>query len=231
MSKWLASVKSLEEAKALNHVLPDILDMKNPNEGALGALPTSVVADVVKWVNGRCLTSATIGDLPMQAQSIGEAMLEMEKTGVDYIKVGLFAGPRLGKCVVDLEATISTLKSPVIGVMFADQPVNLSLIPTIKASGFAGVMVDTAKKNGMGLLDHWPETALHTFVQRMRAHDLMCGLAGALKISDIDALTTLEADYLGFRSALCAGHQREQALEPSLAAQIQQACHQFGLAS
>ncbi|RLA00090.1 MAG: hypothetical protein DRQ42_06280, partial [Gammaproteobacteria bacterium] len=38
MSKWLASVQSLEEAQTLLPVLPDILDMKNPAEGALGAL-------------------------------------------------------------------------------------------------------------------------------------------------------------------------------------------------
>ena len=67
MTKWLASIQSLDEAKALIPTLPDILDIKNPSEGALGALNVVSVASIVDLIANRCLTSATIGDLPMQA--------------------------------------------------------------------------------------------------------------------------------------------------------------------
>ena len=38
MTKWLASVQSVDEARTVLPILPDILDMKNPSLGALGAL-------------------------------------------------------------------------------------------------------------------------------------------------------------------------------------------------
>jgi uncharacterized protein (UPF0264 family) len=91
MTKWLASVQSLNEAQALTACLPDILDLKNPGSGALGALPHATVSAVVKWLAGRCLSSATVGDLPMQTETIADALKAMAETGVDYVKVGLFA--------------------------------------------------------------------------------------------------------------------------------------------
>ena len=81
MSKWLASVQSLEEAQALADCLPDILDLKNPAAGALGALSLDTVSDIVNWASGRCLVSATVGDLPMQAGIIADAVQRMAACG------------------------------------------------------------------------------------------------------------------------------------------------------
>jgi uncharacterized protein (UPF0264 family) len=47
MSKWLASIQSLEEAQTLLEVLPDILDIKKPSKGALGALSIEKVTENV----------------------------------------------------------------------------------------------------------------------------------------------------------------------------------------
>ncbi len=74
MTKWLASVQSIEEAKTLIPSLPDILDIKNPLEGALGALDITTVASIVGLVSKQCQTSATIGDLPMKAELINLAV-------------------------------------------------------------------------------------------------------------------------------------------------------------
>ncbi|NIQ14333.1 MAG: hypothetical protein GTO02_07985, partial [Candidatus Dadabacteria bacterium] len=73
MSLFLASVTNLEEAKQVLAADADIIDLKNPAEGALGAVDYSVVTEVVNYVNNQCLVSATIGDLPMQAGLIENA--------------------------------------------------------------------------------------------------------------------------------------------------------------
>src|SRR5690554_6747524 len=99
MTRWLASVQSLQEAQSLSAQLPDILDMKNPATGALGKLDESIVSAIVDWVNGRCLTSATIGDLPMRADLIADGLRSMAATGVDYLKIGLFEHEALGDCM------------------------------------------------------------------------------------------------------------------------------------
>ncbi|MTI63020.1 (5-formylfuran-3-yl)methyl phosphate synthase [Methylophaga sp.] len=231
MTKWLASVQSLEEAKALSQTLPDILDLKDPASGALGALPLTTVQSVVQWVNGRCQTSATVGDLVMQSDVITEAVKAMAATGVDYVKVGLFAQPMLEACLARLHEALIELETPVIAVLFADQPGDISLVSKIKRAGFSGVMVDTASKNGLRLLDHWSTTELNDFISASREHQLLCGLAGALAIEDIATLEPLGADYLGFRSALCERRQRTLSLQPARALAIQERMQSYGLAS
>lgn len=231
MTKWLASVQSLEEAKALSLALPDILDLKNPAAGALGALSIEAVTEIVDWVAGRCLTSATVGDLEMQAGIIAGAVKAMAATDVDYIKVGLFADPQLAVCLDSLKEKLADIDKPVIAVLFADQPLDLSLLPAVKQAGFSGVMVDTATKNGQGLLEHWSVATVNAFINQARELGLLCGLAGALRIEDIDTLEPLGADYLGFRSALCDKQQRTSTLQAVRARAIQQRLHHFGLAS
>lgn len=223
MSKWLASVQSLEEAETLLPVLPDILDMKNPSQGALGALSVAIVSEIVTMIDGRCKTSATIGDLPMQAELIKPAIIQMASSGVDYVKIGLFADDNLQHCIIELADTLKKLSTPVIAVIFADSSPNEDYLPLLKASGFHGVMVDTALKNGQHLLEHWDLLTLERFVATAKQHNLLCGLAGALRLEDITVLSHLAADYLGFRSALCMQRQRTTGLQIALAKQVQQA--------
>lgn len=223
MSKWLASIQSLEEADILLPVLPDILDMKNPSQGALGALSVATVSEIVTMINGRCQTSATIGDLAMEAEVIKSAMIKMASSGVNYVKIGLFPDDKLQTCLIELADTVKKLSTPVIAVIFADQSPTQDYLPLLKATGFYGVMVDTAIKNGQHLLDHWDLVKLEAFVSEAKKHNLLCGLAGALRHQDIKALSALTPDYLGFRSALCVQRQRTSALQLNLAKQIQQA--------
>lgn len=221
MSKWLASVQSLQEAQTLLPVLPDILDMKNPSQGALGALNTDIVSQIVMMINGRCQTSATIGDLPMQAAPIKQAITEMATSGVDYVKIGIFPDANLARCISQLSITVKQLSVPVIAVLFADNMPDIDCVPLLKNAGFEGVMIDTAFKNGQHLQDHWNQTRLQTFVASAKKYKMLCGLAGALRVEDIETLKPIGADYLGFRSALCLRRQRTSTLEIDLAKQIQ----------
>jgi (5-formylfuran-3-yl)methyl phosphate synthase len=173
-------------------------------------------------IGGRCLTSATIGDLPMQAEIIKLATINMASSGVDYVKIGLFPDDNLEQCIIELAETVKNLSTPVIAVMFADTPPAEDCLHLLKTSGFQGVMVDTAIKNGQHLLDHWNLIKLEQFVRAAKQQNL-CGLAGALRLEDISVLRPLAADYLGFRSALCRQRQRTTHLQIDLAIQLQHA--------
>ena len=223
MTKWLASVQSFEEAQALIPALPDILDIKNPSQGALGALDIITVASIVRLVAKNCQTSATIGDLSMQAGLINPAMVEMAASGVDYVKVGVFPDQNLMGCLEGMAKTLEQLSVPVIAVLFVDKMPSQDVMSQLKQSGFKGVMVDTAIKDGRHLLDHWDADQLSDFINEANHYDLLCGLAGALRYEDIAELQFLGADYLGFRSALCQNRERTGLLQAHLAVQIQQA--------
>ncbi len=217
MTRMLASVTSLHEARVAVAAGADILDLKDPKRGALGALGPETIAQVVAAVGGLCPTSATVGDLPLEPGRIRRAVREVAGTGVDYVKVGLFAGSRQAACVAGLApmctAGTQAAGTQVVIVLFADLRPDFALLPLIAESGCAGVMLDTADKAGGGLRRHLDARRLEDFVEGARELGLLSGLAGSLGLADVPALLALRPDYLGFRGALCAGSTRTRALD------------------
>lgn len=212
MTLMLASVTGKAEAElALAHGA-DIVDLKDPASGALGALDPAVVREVVAAVGGRRPVSAVTGDLTMQADAVAAAARGMAETGVDYVKVGLFPGEGRAACIRALAPVARQTR--LIGVLFADRDPDLDLVPLLHETGFAGAMLDTAGKGGGRLLAHADAARLGAFVRACRTHALMTGLAGSLEAPDVPRLLLLVPDFLGFRGALCAAHDRTAALDP-----------------
>jgi FolB domain-containing protein len=212
MTLFLASVSGSDEAEiALAHGA-DIIDMKDPANGALAALPPEVVQAAVASIGGRRPVSAVAGDCSMEPDVLRGAVEATAATGVDYVKVGLFPGKRREDCIRTLSAPARTTK--IVGVMFADDGADDALVPLMAACGFAGTMLDTAGKAAGRLLQHLDITALKDFIAVCRAHGVMAGLAGSLELPDIPRLLLLEPDYLGFRRALCAGQDRTAKIAP-----------------
>ncbi|MGH8728006.1 MAG: (5-formylfuran-3-yl)methyl phosphate synthase, partial [Burkholderiales bacterium] len=94
-------------------------------------------------------------------------------------------------------------QTSLIAVLFADPNPDLTLLPMVANAGFAGVMLDTANKDGGGLMSHGSYAFLAQFVSNAQKLDLDAGLAGSLKLEDLAPLLRLSPDYLGFRGALC----------------------------
>ncbi len=221
MTALLASVMSAAEAEAVLSAGADIIDLKDPRAGALGALPPEVIGEAVTRIAGRRPVSATIGDLPMIPDRVAAAAAGIAGLGVDFVKVGLFPGGDLKGCL-DALGDQASRGLNLVAVMFADQAPDVTLIEGLAAHGFAGVMLDTAGKRSGGLRDHLDETALRSFLQLARASDLFAGLAGSLALSDVPALLRLGPDYLGFRGALTLGG-RETALDTAALAALRRA--------
>ena len=225
MTKMLASVNSVTEALLVLNAQVDIIDLKQPASGALGALDTDLVFEIVEKIAGRCPVSATVGDLPMQPELIFNAVKAMAETGVDYVKIGFFPDGDSFAIAEKLSELAKTYS--LIAVLFADTQPDFSLIPALKSAGFTGVMLDTMNKQQGSLTQVMTKTDIVRFVNLAKTKSLICGLAGSLKLADIDALLPLQADYLGFRGALCVGQHRTGQLHPATIAQIKQAIKQF----
>jgi len=226
MTGMLASVNSLQEAQLALDAEVDIIDLKQPSKGALGALEIDLIKTIVTAINGVCPISATIGDLPMQPDSVFKAVDDMVNTGVDYVKIGFFPDG-------DWLATLQKLHSHtdlwqqqrtgLIAVLFADTQPDLTILSTLKNSGFKGVMLDTMDKQKGSLTQVMAPVTITQFVKLTRQHQLLCGLAGSLKADDIAKLMPLNPDYLGFRGALCNQHNRTAQLSQSAVIKIKQA--------
>lgn len=207
MTGMLASVSSLDEALRILDFEVDIIDLKQPARGALGALDAQTVKTIVKAIDGQCPVSATIGDLPMRPGLIVPAVIEMAATGVDYVKIGFFPG---GDWPGTLEALspLAHAGLAMIAVLFADAEPDLHDIAVFKEAGFKGVMLDTMDKSRGSLMNILPSETIRTFVSRASEYRLLCGLAGSLGVEDVPELLRYKPDYLGFRGALCKRRDR-----------------------
>lgn len=210
MTQMLASVMSLAEAEMVLDAGVDIIDLKDPNRGALGALSIDTVRDIVQFINGRALLSATIGDLPMQPTLITEKVIEMSATGVDIVKVGLFGHDNHQEVLASLQPCIeSGIK--IVFVLFADEQPDLNLT-MLSSFNIYGLMLDTQNKSGKNLLNFMHYNDLQSFIHNACKMEVCIGLAGSLNIESLELLMQLQPDFLGFRGALCEQQQRTNRL-------------------
>jgi len=222
MTGMLASVENLAEALSVLAAGADIIDLKAPALGALGALPVERVRGIVAALAGRRPVSATVGDLPMEPGTVRQAVEAMAATGVDYVKIGFFPGGDWAATMAAL-APVAAQGVRLVAVLFGDQSLKLSYVEALSQAGFRGVMLDTLDKRGGALTQVCTLENLRDFVAEAKAFGLLCGLAGSLREADVPLLLNLRPDYLGFRGALCRQHERTAALDLD-AAQTIRAC-------
>ncbi|MBB6309509.1 (5-formylfuran-3-yl)methyl phosphate synthase [Xanthobacter tagetidis] len=225
----LASVATLAEMDAAIAGGADIVDLKDPAKGALGAWEAAALAAAVaRWralPPGGPLLSATIGDHPLEPGALCAAAARVADSGVPLVKIGFALSPATGpETLAACLAALAPLARAhrLIAVLFADLGPDLAAVPAFAGAGFAGVMLDTADKRAGGLRAHLDDRALAGFLAAARAHKLMSGLAGALALADAAPLAALGPDYLGFRGALCA-EGRTGALDPARLAAVRAA--------
>jgi dihydroneopterin aldolase len=213
MTLLLASVTGPDEAEIADRHGADIIDLKDSRRGAFGAVTLDVVAATLAAIDRRRPVSAVAGELAMEPDRIVHAASALADAGVDYVKIALFPEPRREDCIRALSTLARRVK--IVGVMFADHGFDEALVPLMASSGFAGAMLDTARKTGGRLLDHMSVAALGGFVDACRQHGLMGGLAGSLEAPDVPRLLLLAPDVLGFRGALCGNHDRTGGIDPA----------------
>ncbi|SMF22968.1 Uncharacterized protein, UPF0264 family [Azospirillum oryzae] len=223
MTGWLASVADAAEIALILPAGPDILDLKDPAAGALGAWDAEDITRVVRDLEtmpGRPRLSATIGDQPMRPDAVVPAARRIAETGVDFVKIGFAPDGAPDRCI-DALASLAAEGVKLVAVLFADLwPSDPCCLPVdrLAAAGFRGAMLDTAGKRH-GLRHHWQDDQLGSFVCCARAHRLLTGLAGSLRVADIPALKALSPDYLGFRGALCGG-ERTAGIDPQAVTRV-----------
>ncbi len=226
MTGMLASVNSEAEALLVLSADVDIIDLKQPALGALGALDVATVKQLVSTIDGRCPVSATIGDMSAQPDPVFQAVKAMSETGVDYIKIGFFPGGDWQGTVKKL-SVLTQQDHNLIAVLFADTQPDLNIISLLKEAGFTGVMLDTMDKRKGSLTQLMTKSEISQFVIQAKSRQLLCGLAGSLGLEEIPELLTYKPDYLGFRGAMCEMHLRVGKLNKQAIMQIRHSISQI----
>jgi len=224
--RLLVSVRDLDEALAAADAGADFIDLKEPADGALGALAPARVAQIVSVLRMRhpsLRISATVGDLPAREQA--EILRRVERVascGVDYVKVGLWPAPGVAAAAAlrGLVDALAACPAHVVPVLVADAGVDEALLGyALRRGSFPALMVDTAEKRAGSLLQRLPLPVLAAFVEAVRARGAMAGLAGSLRVEDAFALRALAPDFAGFRGAVTRG-ARTGVLDPRRVRQL-----------
>lgn len=239
--KLMVSVRDEQEAAAALTGGADIIDVKNPAEGSLGAGRPETITAIVRAVQTSAPVSASIGDVPNLPGTVALAGLGAATCGVRFVKVGLL-GARTGAEAANLLDAISSalrMANGTVGLVacaYADAPLVGSLdpleLPEAAAPFAEGCLIDTAIKDGRTLFQCLPEATITRFIQQCHDRGLFCGLAGSLQQEDLTRALALGADIVGVRTAACEGGQRSgsistklvERLKASLASHLKSPC-------
>ncbi|MCL4367877.1 MAG: (5-formylfuran-3-yl)methyl phosphate synthase [Actinobacteria bacterium] len=211
----LVSVVHEEEVAAATAGGADIIDVKNPREGSLGANFPHVIRRVRELTPPGVPVSAAIGDAPNLPGMVALAAAGAAACGVQYVKVGLL-GPRESRDALLLLTEVCRAARAqdravrIMATAYADArkigsfpPLDLPMVAA--EAGADGCMLDTASKNGATLLSELGAAELEAFVAGCRSVGLLCALAGSLREEDVPRIHELGPDIIGVRTAACRG--------------------------
>ncbi len=222
--RLLVSVVSAEEARRALAGGADIIDVKDPRAGPLGAPSPRVLSEVVRVVGAASPVSVALGDLPKLSKAATLAARGAAISGVSYVKVGL-RGVRQLDGAVSLITAVADVVGPqtaVIAAAYADadaldppafRPAWLPEL--VDQAGIAGALVDTFVKDGRGLYGWLSESELADLIARTRKAGASFAVAGQLTPRQ---LRRVAADVVGVRSAVCHGGDRTAELDAELVA-------------
>jgi (5-formylfuran-3-yl)methyl phosphate synthase len=206
MTQLLISVKNVEEALLALEAGADIIDLKDPNVGALGALDLHETKRIVRAINERVTLSATAGENHASLDELIVSVQARALLGVDIIKIS--ASALFYQCdFVQKMQSFSHRGIKLIAVFFADEKMDFGLLETIKQAGFFGAMLDTKNKQ-KNLLQVQSNDSLQIFTHLCGQYQLQSGLAGSLRPQHIDILAKFNPTYIGFRGGVCENLNR-----------------------
>jgi hypothetical protein len=202
----LVSVRSADEARVALAGGADVIDVKEPGRGSLGAADARVVAEVV----------AAVGELVPISVAVGELMegriLTADTAGIAFAKIGLAGCRSYADWPVRWRAAIAEWPASVrpVAVVYADwrfaaaPPPEIVLAEAV-AIGCPALLVDTWDKSRGTLFDHWSAQDVARFCRQVRAAEIAVVLAGSLHGESLQAAAACRPDLIAVRGAVCEG--------------------------
>ena len=211
--RLLVSVADAAEANAACEGGADLIDAKDPFNGALGLVPLETLRQIHAAVGGSRPVTAALGDAADEG-AIERAAFEFAAAGAVFVKVGFASiatteiAARLIAAAVRGARDGSEGACGVVAVGYGDAHSASSVDPTAIAdaaagAGAMGVLLDTADKTGPGLPQIMSARAVTAWVTRAHDAGLLVALAGKLTTNDLPWARDCGADIAGVRGAAC----------------------------
>jgi (5-formylfuran-3-yl)methyl phosphate synthase len=220
--RLLVSVADAADAQAAIEGGADVIDAKDPRQGALGAVGESRLSEIVAAVASVRPISVALGEIGADgapradgARHEGSAIERLAAaaatSGVDYVKLAFAPGVS----VTEAERSAGRVMAVVAGACkvvlatYADGTDGrldpYAVVDMAARSGATGVLLDTLDKRGVGLFEVLSSAAVALWVETAHAAHLLVAVAGSLRGADLTVASGVGADLVGVRGAVCAG--------------------------
>lgn len=218
----MVSVISPEEVSIAIAGGADILDIKNPAEGSLGAPKAQILQSITAITPDSVQVSVAIGDMPNLPGTASLAALGAASCGVDYVKVGLYGPKSEEEAIYMLKALRQAVRAfpnvKIIAAGYADAQRSGTLDPRLlpgiaRKAGISGCLLDTYVKDGRNLFDFLDLEIIRALAMEAHAGELLFALAGALQAEHLQLVQEAGADIVGVRTAACRDNQRKGAID------------------
>ncbi len=207
MAKLLVSVRNRAEALAAREGGADLIDVKEPLRGSLGAASESAVRDVLQLVSGHRPVSMALGEL---AELANQPIDPRPVPGVQFAKLGLAGCGKLNDWQTRWRRAIDTWPAGVrpVAVVYADWRTAAAPSPAEVLSAAwqlecAALLVDTFDKSRGGLFDHMSDDELERLANGTHDGGLALALAGSLQAEDMPRACRYQPSWIAVRGAVC----------------------------
>ena len=211
----LVSVRSPDEARAAIAGGCDLLDIKEPGRGSLGAADPEVVSAICGAVESAVPVSVALGELSDWPADRPPFALP---AAITYAKLGLSGCKNDAAWATRWRALRERFDDDAgraldwIAVLYADgaaEPPDAALLIDLAATtGCRGLLVDTYLKDGRTVFDHVPIGTLSAWSTATRAAGLLFAVAGSIRLEDIPCALAVNPDIIAVRSAACVTASR-----------------------
>lgn len=207
MTRLLVSVRSAAEARRALQGGAQIIDVKEPRAGSLGAADSGVCLEVLEAVGGRVPVSMALGEL---LETPSTTPLGPVPGAMAFAKLGLAGAaplPDWGSLWKRRCRELPATTRPV-AVIYADwqaaaAPSPRDVLQLADEAGCGVLLIDTSDKRHGDLFAHLSPGRLREILQAARAAGLQVVLAGSLRGAAIEHALALRPDVLAVRGAVC----------------------------
>ncbi len=212
MTKLLVSVRDAAEAEIACRGGADLIDIKEPSRGSLGAADERVIEEIVSQLYGQRLA----GQVPLSV-ALGELLsaspLPSSLGGqIQYAKFGLAGCAQEPNWVQRWQLAIDRLPPGVtpVAVAYADwqqacAPDPWQVLDEAKTRKCGALLLDTHCKSAGSLLEYASLADLRNLIAAAQSRGLLCVVAGSLGLDEIARVLPMSPDYVAVRGAACAG--------------------------
>ncbi len=205
MTRLLVSVRDADEALAALDGGVDLIDIKEPSRGALGAADPQIWRQVCNVVAGRAPVSAALGEL-LACQAYCDV------SGLRWVKAGLAGCADDAQWRFKLAQLHASLPptTELVAVIYADArraaaPTPMDVLNVAADLRLTTLLIDTFDKSQGNLWSALDATRLHHLVERAGELGIRVALAGSIGLAAIPRALELCPAWLAVRGAACEG--------------------------